>query len=155
VAEISRTRERPSHFNLLIPSPLLVTQHYYPSSAIMASSAAPHHKHSCVLCARRKIKCDKQDPRCSNCSKSHAECIYQAPHPPQRRKRQTDDELISRLNHYEELLRSHKIDFKPINNVWTSQPVPETQQVTTSRGTPQSATVTETVPSPSVQFGVG
>ncbi|PMD31717.1 hypothetical protein L207DRAFT_558487 [Hyaloscypha variabilis F] len=86
--------------------------------------APPPHKHSCLLCSRRKIKCDKQDPKCSNCTKSHADCIYQAPPPPQRhRKRQADEDLIARLNHYEELLRSHKIDFKPSTTVLTPQSV--------------------------------
>lgn len=97
-----------------------------PSTMSSAPPAPPPHKHSCLLCARRKIKCDKQDPKCSNCTKSHAECIYQAPPPPQRhRKRQADEELIARLNHYEELLRSHKIDFKPNNTVLTPKSVQE------------------------------
>lgn len=100
-----------------------------PSRMASSPAPAPPHKHSCLLCARRKIKCDKQDPKCSNCTKSQAECVYQAPPPPQRnRKRQADEELIARLNHYEELLRSHKIDFKPTNIVLTPKSVEDTQQ---------------------------
>ena len=95
-----------------------------PSKMASPLPAPPPHKHSCLLCARRKIKCDKQDPKCSNCTKSHADCVYQAPPPPQRhRKRQADEDLIARLNHYEELLRSHKIDFKPSTTVLTPQSV--------------------------------
>jgi hypothetical protein len=132
---------------LSLVSPLALARHLAPSS-IMASSAspAPPHKHSCLLCARRKIKCDKQDPKCSNCTKSHAECIYQAPPLPQRhRKRQADEELLSRLNHYEELLRSHKIDFKPSANTWTPQSVQEAPPPKVSRASPPIATL-ETVP---------
>ncbi len=121
----------------------------------MASSPAPPHKHSCILCAKRKIKCDKQDPRCTNCTKSYADCIYQAPAPPQRRKRQADDELISRLNYYEELLRSHSIDFKPSNNVWTPKSMPENAPAIMSQSTPPNAPTLETLPPPSVESGNG
>jgi len=107
-------------------SRLTIKQTIPPSTMSSPPPVPPPHKHSCLLCARRKIKCDKQDPKCSNCTKSHAECIYQAPPPPQRhRKRQADEELIARLNHYEELLRSHKIDFKPSNTVLTPKSVQE------------------------------
>ena len=103
---------------------LIIKQPPPPSKMASPPPAPPPHKHSCLLCARRKIKCDKQDPKCSNCTKSHADCVYQAPPPPQRhRKRQADEDLIARLNHYEELLRSHKIDFKPSTTVLTPQSV--------------------------------
>jgi Fungal Zn(2)-Cys(6) binuclear cluster domain len=105
------------------------TQQQHPSRMASSPAPAPPHKHSCLLCARRKIRCDKQDPKCSNCTKSQADCVYQAPPPPQRnRKRQADEELLARLNHYEELLRSHKIDFKPSTIVLTPKSVEDTQQ---------------------------
>ncbi|KAJ5882928.1 uncharacterized protein N7473_009814 [Penicillium subrubescens] len=34
--------------------------------------------YSCHTCRRRKVKCDKVHPICSNCAKSGAECIYDA-----------------------------------------------------------------------------
>jgi hypothetical protein len=122
----------------------------------MASPPPAHtpHKHSCLLCARRKIKCDKQDPKCSNCTKSHADCIYQAPPPPQRhRKRQADEDLIARLNHYEELLRSHKIDFKPSTTVLT----PKSVQDEHGKGSPShhSNQKIDTIPHSSGRSGEG
>lgn len=166
----SRARFRPRTFSgpeipesvlistsLSLVSPLILARHLAPSST-MASSAspAPLHKHSCLLCARRKIKCDKQDPKCSNCTKSHAECIYQAPPPPQRhRKRQADEELLSRLNHYEELLRSHNIDFKPSTNAWTPQPVQEAPLPKASPASPPPIATLETIPPPSDKSGDG
>jgi hypothetical protein len=141
----------------LLSHPLIIALHLAFSST-MASSAspAPPHKHSCLLCARRKIKCDKQDPKCSNCTKSHAECIYQAPPPPQRhRKRQADEELLSRLNHYEELLRSHKIDFKPNTNVWTPQSLQEAPLPKASPVSPKPIAILETLPPPSDKSGDG
>ncbi len=126
--EVERSRVQRSAVsgNVSDISRLTINQTALPSTMSSAPPASPLHKHSCLLCARRKIKCDKQDPKCSNCTKSRAECIYQAPPPPQRhRKRQADEELIARLNHYEELLRSHKIDFKPSNTVLTPKSVQE------------------------------
>lgn len=127
----------------------MITMQSAPSTMASPPPAPPPHKHSCVLCARRKIKCDKQDPRCSNCAKSQAECIYQAPAPPQRRKRQADEELISRLNHYEELLRTHKIDFKPSSNVLTPRSTQDTplKESPSSPHFPQSAPLESIPPS--------
>lgn len=45
--------------------------------------------YSCVICHKRKVKCDRNEP-CSNCAKSNAECIYRPPPPPRRRKRERD-----------------------------------------------------------------
>ncbi|KAJ5357487.1 hypothetical protein N7541_004645 [Penicillium brevicompactum] len=39
---------------------------------------------SCVVCHKRKVKCDRKEP-CSNCAKASVECVYRAP--PPRRKR--------------------------------------------------------------------
>ncbi|KAJ6157419.1 hypothetical protein N7470_005011 [Penicillium chermesinum] len=46
--------------------------------------------YSCVICHKRKVKCDRQEP-CSNCSKANAECVYRPPPPPRRRKRERAD----------------------------------------------------------------
>ncbi|EPS26740.1 hypothetical protein PDE_01679 [Penicillium oxalicum 114-2] len=53
---------------------------------------------SCVVCHRRKVKCDRQEP-CSNCAKSRVGCVYQAPPPPRRRKRDRDADTDA---HHEE-----------------------------------------------------
>lgn len=74
-------------------------------------------KLACSLCARRKVKCDKGEP-CSNCLKAHALCIYEAPASPRPRKRAADEELLARLARYEELMRSHNIDFSSYTHTW-------------------------------------
>lgn len=45
---------------------------------------------SCVVCHKRKVKCNREVP-CSNCAKASVECIYRPPPPPRRRKRERDD----------------------------------------------------------------
>ncbi|CAG7924024.1 unnamed protein product [Penicillium olsonii] len=67
--------------------------------------------HSCTLCQRRKVRCDKQKP-CGNCVKAKAECTVI----PQRlgTKRNTPrpvNDLAKRLKKYEELMSRHGIDF--------------------------------------------
>ena len=75
-------------------------------------------KHSCVACARRKVKCDRLIP-CSHCFRGHRECIYGAPAPSQRhRKRPPDEDLLSKINEYEELLRKNNVEFQPLDNPW-------------------------------------
>ncbi|BCS16995.1 C6 zinc finger domain-containing protein [Aspergillus luchuensis IFO 4308] len=74
-------------------------------------------KLACSLCARRKVKCDKGEP-CSNCLKAHAQCIYETPASPRPRKRAADEELLARLARYEELMRSHNIDFSSHTHTW-------------------------------------
>ncbi|KAF2004173.1 hypothetical protein P154DRAFT_552284 [Amniculicola lignicola CBS 123094] len=66
---------------------------------------------SCVLCAQRKVKCDKQPRGCSNCSKARVPCIYKAPPPPRRRKKGNREiDAAARLKLYEEALRRLGID---------------------------------------------
>ncbi|OJJ51716.1 hypothetical protein ASPZODRAFT_138786 [Penicilliopsis zonata CBS 506.65] len=71
----------------------------------------PAHSHSCTICQRRKVKCDRQEP-CSNCARAGSECIYRAPRPPRRRRRKvTAEEILgSRLRRYEEILKQNGID---------------------------------------------
>ncbi|KAE8390930.1 fungal-specific transcription factor domain-containing protein [Aspergillus alliaceus] len=45
---------------------------------------------SCVVCARRKVKCDRTHP-CSSCARHEVECIYLPHNPPQRRKRRRSE----------------------------------------------------------------
>jgi hypothetical protein len=46
---------------------------------------------SCVLCAQRKVKCDRSPGSCSNCSKARVSCLYKAPPPPRRRRKGVRD----------------------------------------------------------------
>jgi hypothetical protein len=68
-------------------------------------------KNACASCARRKIKCDRQDP-CSNCVKSSISCDFSLRVTPvSSRKRPADESVHARLHRYEELLRKNNIDF--------------------------------------------
>lgn len=65
----------------------------------LAPDAASQQKlWTCVPCRKKKIKCDKQSP-CSNCTKSHTECVASASGRASRKPRtQLDSELLeSRL----------------------------------------------------------
>ena len=67
--------------------------------------------YSCVRCFKRKVKCDKHYP-CSACLRSDVECIFRIPAPPRRRHlRTTDESVLARLKHYEDLLRENGIEF--------------------------------------------
>lgn len=92
-------------------------------SASPASIAAPPHRVvksqrilACLLCQQRKVKCDRKFP-CANCTKSHSQCVPGSTlvaH--QRRRRFPERELLSRLRHYEDLLRKHNISFDPLHS---------------------------------------
>ncbi|EED21503.1 conserved hypothetical protein [Talaromyces stipitatus ATCC 10500] len=64
---------------------------------------------SCTLCRKRKVKCDRKHP-CSNCLKSNAECIVRESIPARHHKRRAEYALLSRLRHYENVLRRYGID---------------------------------------------
>ncbi|KAH8596754.1 fungal-specific transcription factor domain-containing protein [Bisporella sp. PMI_857] len=66
---------------------------------------------SCVICRRRKVKCDKKVP-CTNCSKNQVECIYPAPGRAPRRPREggkpvseREAQLIKRLHRLESVVQ--------------------------------------------------
>lgn len=66
---------------------------------------------SCVLCAQRKVKCDRLPRGCENCTKARVPCIYKAPPPPRRRKKGIRDvDVNTRLQLYEEKLRELGVD---------------------------------------------
>ncbi|KAH6984383.1 fungal-specific transcription factor domain-containing protein [Ilyonectria sp. MPI-CAGE-AT-0026] len=60
---------------------------------------------ACVLCQRRKVKCDRNFP-CSNCTKANVECVASAP-PPPRKRRRPKVELQNRLARCEQLLAEY------------------------------------------------
>ncbi|TLS28477.1 hypothetical protein PpBr36_01294 [Pyricularia pennisetigena] len=69
--------------------------------------------HSCVLCQKRKVRCDKTKP-CSNCVKAGVECHVEPPLPPNRSrgaKKTLQRDLINRLKRYESLLAQHGVAF--------------------------------------------
>ncbi len=87
-----------------------------PSSGPFSPSAnvpKPQRVLACVMCQQRKIKCDRRFP-CGNCTKNGHSCVAAAL-PRQRRRRFPERELLDRLRHYEDLLRSHNIPFEPLH----------------------------------------
>lgn len=78
------------------------------STTTPTGSATAKHP-SCILCRKRKVKCDRKYP-CSNCIKANAECIFRESIPARHHKRRAEHALLSRLRHYESLLRQHGID---------------------------------------------
>ncbi|KAL9027123.1 MAG: hypothetical protein Q9196_004309 [Gyalolechia fulgens] len=71
--------------------------------------------HSCVVCQRRKVKCDRANP-CSNCVRHKVECEFRAPAPPRRRKRQSPDPHIhAKLRRYEDILQKYGVKPEDLN----------------------------------------
>jgi len=72
---------------------------------------ANHKSFSCVLCAQRKVKCDRVPGGCSNCTKARVPCVYKAPPPARRRKKGARDvDNTARLRIYEDALRQLGVD---------------------------------------------
>ncbi|EED19692.1 hypothetical protein TSTA_029660 [Talaromyces stipitatus ATCC 10500] len=70
--------------------------------------------HACVLCQRRKVKCNRREP-CASCAKARVDCEYRAPLPPRRRKRKDPESaLAARIQHYEYALRKAGIDLSSV-----------------------------------------
>ncbi|KAI9737258.1 MAG: hypothetical protein M1818_005791 [Claussenomyces sp. TS43310] len=75
-------------------------------NATAPDKTAPTPQQSCSFCRRRKIKCDKSLPSCSQCLKSNAQCIYPAS---QRKGRpRTGNSLATGQSREEQLLRRIK-----------------------------------------------
>ncbi|KAK7186692.1 hypothetical protein DPSP01_001046 [Paraphaeosphaeria sporulosa] len=84
-----------------------------PDSAITLQERPIQKAFSCVLCAQRKVKCDKAPGGCSNCTKARVDCIYKAPPPPRRRKKgqqKGEVDVQARLKLYEKALRERGVD---------------------------------------------
>lgn len=70
-----------------------------------ASGTQNLKSHACVLCQRRKVKCDRREP-CANCTKARVDCVFRAPTPQRRRPRKSPEAiLLARCRRYEDLLR--------------------------------------------------
>jgi hypothetical protein len=81
------------------------------ATAISSSSSTPSRPtYSCIRCADRKVKCDRQRP-CSACVKHNVDCVFQPPPLPRKRhKRLKDQILVDRLRYYEALLQEQGVD---------------------------------------------
>ncbi|KAG9193153.1 hypothetical protein G6011_03188 [Alternaria panax] len=109
-----------------IPTPELSSDALSP----LAAASKPQRVLSCVLCAHRKVKCDRKSP-CSNCIKAGAQCTSAATIPRQRRRRFPERELLDRLRHYEDLLKKNGIAFQPLHT--SSNPLARLEEIRDSR----------------------
>ena len=88
----------------------------------LSTSAHKRPTFSCIRCAERKVKCDRQRP-CAGCVKSNVECIFNPVQPPkQRNKRVKVKVLTDRLKQYEALLQEKGIDPGNLSNQMDSMP---------------------------------
>jgi hypothetical protein len=99
------------------------------SNPVPTSTDSPEalsKSYSCVVCHKRKVKCDRKDP-CSNCERASVECIYRPPPPPRRRKREHD--LDENASQSREKSRRHGTDSSHMinNNQRSSVPLHSVQ----------------------------
>jgi hypothetical protein len=79
------------------------------------------NKPSCIRCAERKVKCDRQDP-CTACIKHTSTCVFPDVHLPRKRQKRvhaviSTDEKVKR---YEALLYKNGIDpNEPLERIGT------------------------------------
>lgn len=59
---------------------------------------------SCASCRQRKIKCDKTQPICTQCSRASVECIYPSRKPTRRVPRPRQNELLDRISRLESIV---------------------------------------------------
>lgn len=86
-----------------------------PPSAGGHISSRALQPHSCVICQRRKVKCERADP-CSNCVKHKVQCEYRSPAPPRRRKRTSPDpDVYTKLKRYEDILQGYGVKPEDLN----------------------------------------
>jgi hypothetical protein len=86
----------------------------YASFVLSSAHTRPERVLSCVLCSRRKVKCDRTFP-CSNCKKSGVQCMQATVAPRQRRRKFAERDLLQQLQRYETLLNENNIVFKPLH----------------------------------------
>jgi hypothetical protein len=70
--------------------------------------------HSCVLCRRRKVKCDGERP-CQNCQRSRATCV-EAEFALSKRIRRKKGDLAQRLKRAEEVLKKAGLKIEDDDN---------------------------------------
>ncbi|KAK6359222.1 hypothetical protein TWF696_000386 [Orbilia brochopaga] len=88
-----------------------------PDAAAETSSYPKPRSFNCIVCKNRKVKCDRQMP-CSTCAKLNFECQYIEPGPRKKRKSSSKHEnLMQRLNKYEELLKQVESNVRLLDGV--------------------------------------
>ncbi|EPS43041.1 hypothetical protein H072_2977 [Dactylellina haptotyla CBS 200.50] len=87
------------------------------SASASAGTSSRLPAFNCVVCKNRKVKCDRQMP-CATCAKLNVECQYVEPGPRKKRKSSSKHEnLVQRLNRYEELLKQVESNVKLLDGV--------------------------------------
>jgi hypothetical protein len=72
---------------------------------------------SCIRCAERKVKCDRQRP-CSACTKHNADCLFNTSKPPRKKNQRVKVQVLAdRLSQYEALLQKHGIDRSELTDI--------------------------------------
>jgi hypothetical protein len=84
------------------------------SMASSSSSTSKRQTYSCIRCAERKVKCNRQRP-CSACVKHDVDCVFNPVQPTRKRpKRIKVNVLTDKLKYYEALLQEQGIDPKKL-----------------------------------------
>jgi hypothetical protein len=77
---------------------------------------------SCIRCAERKVKCDRQTP-CSACTKHNVDCVFSTLKPPPKKHKRVKVQVLSdRINQYEALLQKHGIDRNELPDIVNHEP---------------------------------
>lgn len=69
-----------------------------------SSDGRPMKVLSCASCRQRKIKCDKVQPNCIQCSRFGFECVYPSRKPTRRAPRPRQNELLDRISRLETIV---------------------------------------------------
>jgi hypothetical protein len=103
------------HSDCLTENPTTLTS---PLSPTKSARSNPHPPiQSCQLCRRRKIRCDKSTPGCTQCLKANAQCVY-----PTRKSRSStstlktpagsqgrEEQLLKRISKLESAIQGLKV----------------------------------------------
>ena len=120
-----------------------------------SSSMSSRPTYSCIRCADRKVKCDRQRP-CSACVKRNVDCVFN-PSPPLRKRHRANKPqkqiLTDRLRHCEALLHEQGIDPSKLSD--TPDPEPRRRSIHTVAVLPeelqlQTPSSIESEPSPCI-----
>jgi hypothetical protein len=93
-------------------------------SAVASSSSytSKRQTFSCVRCAERKVKCDRQRP-CNACVKHNVDCVFNLVQPPRKRhKRVNVSVLTDKLKHCEALLQEQGINPRRLPDASVMEP---------------------------------
>lgn len=83
-----------------------------------AQGHSPAKVLSCSSCRHRKIKCDKAQPACTQCSRFGFECLYPSRKPTRRAPRPRQTELMDRISRLESIVgkadpaKLHQLDLE-------------------------------------------